>query len=337
MPNTFSKFINNSDNFLIVTPVDADIDLLVAAYALLKGLTAVNKKVSFYFPDLQLPKLFHDLQLQNLKITNLNETQQLKVTLENFDSWISDVKWKNFEKHSEIELLMNSIPKNPLELKYSFQNFAGLITFDQATFDLAPLKALANTSQILRISNQQNTPNKSLTFNEPKISYSQLVYQFMKEVNLPIKRTACKFLIAGIYQGTNSLQNNINANTFKALADLTSQNISITEAIAMVIPQTDAKQPIKTQPLEPFMKFSPRKNKKNKQFNSETNPIQVKLEEQVVREVEPVPVMQLPISPIAPSNIIDPLAPAKELPIPLNLREVQNKPIESNTPLPPAR
>jgi len=343
MHRILKDLLQNNNSFLLIPNPLKPLAVYYNLYALYTGLSNSNTSDLIVDTYIDRTKFSDSIQkakgIGDLSTININDRNKIIVTQKDLKSDIDGVEWKKTEQG--IKLTINTIDPAPAGVKLQYKNssYDKIILLDFDTQDEIDLltkqnSELLNEDNLIILSNNQSLINKNRLYTNDNSSMGQQVYSFMKEFQIPINKTAASYLIAGIYQGTNNLVTNINAYTFKALADLSNQNVDLNFMIALA---NDKLQQIDI-PTNTKIKHNTTNNYDDKNAHN-----QIVTEKQNLQQK---PIIKIPVSTkpkiksqdltqqIIETNT-DPLSPATNIPEPIRFKK-EKEVIHPNTPLPVA-
>jgi len=358
-PNSFYKrlmqrilknLLQNNNSFLLIPNPVKQLDVYYNLYALyfgLSSLTNIDLIVDSYIDRTRFTNFIQQsAKIGDLSTIDINDKNKIIVTLKDLKSDIDGVEWKKTDQG--IKLTITTVDQAPagVKLKYKNSSYDKIILLDFDTED--EINQLINQNpkilkkdNIIILSNNKSLRNENILYTNDNSSIGQQVYSFMKEFNIPINKITALYLIAGMYKGTNNLKFNVNANTFKALADLSNQNVDLDLAIALANNELQQKQQLipnhnNNQPTvnnKTFINQPIKKQNNIKSTVATTNHVQNKKESRVVTNKTVTPQKQN----ISTKNGLtqqtkDPLSPATNVPMPIRFEKVKEV-VHPNTPL----
>jgi len=242
MQRILKDLLQNNSSFLLIPNPVKSLAVYYNLYALYTGLSNLANLDLIVDTYIDRTKFTDSIQkttkIGELSTIDINDKNKIIVTLKDLKSDIDGVEWKKTEQG--IKLTITTVDQAPagVKLKYKNSSYDKIILLDFDTEEeishlINQNTELLNQDKLIIFSSNKSLDNKNRFYTNDNSSVGQQVYSFMKEFNIPVNKTAALYLIAGIYQSTNNLISNVNANTFKALADLSNQNANLDLAITL--------------------------------------------------------------------------------------------------------
>lgn len=217
-----SQLLRLANKILILPAQRSDLDILAASFALSIALRKLGKQLGMYIePEIYTETVKKKFPPQNIKFLQKDEPGTFVITLDNIDSAIKEVKWKDERGKVNIyittdkgDLSQDKIKINQLQIPFDLTIIVGEGKPENLGSFYQEHKHYFTPEKTLFISNNNIAPGYELKYQRKGTSVSEAVFAFLKSLEVPVDADTATNILAGMYWRTGSFTGNLGENTF---------------------------------------------------------------------------------------------------------------------------